>query len=363
LKAVILAGGSATRLRPLSCTRPKILFPVINKPLLQWILEGLVKNNVNEVIMAVNRQTEIAMKQFRTRKCGVRITYSCDPLRKPLGTGGPIKKAEKHIGYNASFLVLNGDIFADVNYREILRMHEEKGGVATIALCHVEDPSRYGVVELAKENRVKRFIEKPQREDAPTNLINAGIYIFSPEIFKYIPEGRMVSMEREVFPRLVEEGKLYGYIHNGLWVDIGKPEDYLKLNEMLLDSIFIQQKLKFKGEGVKVNKPVAFDKNVSVGEKSVIGPYAVLGENVKVGRNVFIQDSVVFSETEISDFASLEGAIIGEGAFIGRRVKIGRGCIIGDGVKVGDGITLSDGVLVCPSKEVFENVSAIKCII
>lgn len=362
MKAVILAGGFATRLRPLSCTRPKILFPIINRSLLEWTLEGLARNNINEAIMAVNHQTEIAMKQFRTQKCGVRITYSRDPLRKPLGTGGPIKKAEKHIGYDASFLVLNGDIFADVNYREILRMHEEKDATATIALYHVEDPSRYGVAELAEDNRIKRFIEKPQRENAPTNLINAGVYVFSPEIFKYIPERQAVSMEREVFPQLVKEGKFYGYVHDGLWMDIGKPEDYLKINKILLDSISVQQKLKIK-ERVKVNKPVAFDKNVSVGEKSVIGPYAVLGRNVTIGNNVSIHDSVILPETEISDFASLEGAIVGEGAFIGRGVKIGRGCVMGDYVKVGDNVTLSEGVLVCPSKEVFENVSPIKCVI
>jgi mannose-1-phosphate guanylyltransferase len=361
LKAVILAGGFATRLRPLSCTRPKILFPIINKPLLQWTLEGLAENNVNEVIMAVNYQTEIALKQFRIQKRGMHIVYSCDPLRKPLGTGGPIKKAEKYIGKNASFLVLNGDIFADINYREILRMHEEKDAIATIALHSVEDPSSYGVAELAEDNRIKRFIEKPQRKDAPTNLINAGIYIFSSEIFRYIPDGRAVSMEREVFPQLVKEGGLYGYVHDGLWMDIGKPKDYLEINKILLDSISIQQKSKIE-ERVKVNKPVAFDENVSVGEKSVIGPYTVLGRNVTIGNNVFIRDSVILPETEISDSAVIKGAIIGEGVFIGRKVKIGRGCIIGDYVKVRDNITLSEGVLICPSKEVFD-VSTIKCII
>ncbi|MEM2995006.1 MAG: NDP-sugar synthase [Candidatus Bathyarchaeia archaeon] len=362
MKAVVLAGGFATRLRPLSCTRPKILFPIVNKPLLEWIFEGLAKNGVDEVVMAVNCQTEIVLKQHRVQKCGMRIIYSCDPPRKPLGTGGPIKKVEKSIGHGGSFLVLNGDIFADVNYREILKVHEEKDAVATIVLYYVEDPSRYGVVELANDNRIKRFVEKPRREDAPTNLINAGIYIFSPEIFKYIPEGRMVSTEREVFPKLVEEGKLYGYVHDGLWMDIGKPEDYLKINRILLNSISAYQKFKAGGE-VKINKPVAFDRNVFVGEKSVIGPYTVLGRDVTVGNNVSICDSVVFPETEISDFASLESAIIGEGVFIGRRVKVGKGCVIGDYVKVGDGVTLGDGVLVCPSKEVNGETSTIKCII
>ncbi|MEM3536787.1 MAG: nucleotidyltransferase family protein, partial [Candidatus Bathyarchaeia archaeon] len=159
LKALILAGGFGTRLRPLSCTRPKILFPIINKPMLQWTFEKLSKSNIKEVILAVNHQTEAYIKMHKIPKNGLSIRYSRDPFKKPLGTGGPIKKAEKLIGYEESFLVLNGDIFADVNYAEIVKMHRENSAVATIALHTVEDPSRYGVAELTKENRIIRFIE------------------------------------------------------------------------------------------------------------------------------------------------------------------------------------------------------------
>lgn len=161
MKALILAGGFGTRLRPLSCTRPKSLFPILNKPLLEWTFERLAKNNITEAILAVNYQTEAAIKQHRIPRHGIHITYSRDPLGKPLGTGGPLKKAEKHIGHDAPFLILNGDIFADVDYTQLLKMHQEKNATATIALHQVEDPSRYGVAELAKDNRIKRFIEKP----------------------------------------------------------------------------------------------------------------------------------------------------------------------------------------------------------
>jgi mannose-1-phosphate guanylyltransferase len=361
LKALILAGGFATRLRPLSCTRPKILFPIVNKPLLEWTLERLTKNNIKEVIMAVNYQTEIAIKQHKIQKCGAHISYSHDPLRKPLGTGGPIKKAEKQIGHDSPFLVLNGDVFADVNYREILKLHEEKSAVATIALHKVEDPSRYGVAEIAGDNHIKRFIEKPPQKDAPTNLINAGVYALSPEIFEYIPDGRTVSMEREVFPKLAEKGVLYGYIHDGLWMDIGKPEDYMEINKILLDSLFAQRRLKIKNE-VKIEKPVFFDK-VSLKEKSVIGPYTILGQNVAVGKNAYIQESVILSNTQISDFAYIKGAIIGEGAFIGKGAKILEGCILGDHTIIRDKVSLAKGVLICPAKEVYESVRKTQCII
>jgi len=343
---LILAGGFGTRLRPLSCTRPKILFPIVNKPLLQWTFERLAKNKIKEGILAANLQTEAFIKQHRIPKCGLRITYSRDPLKKPLGTGGPIKKAEKLLGHDASFLVLNGDIFA----------------TATIALHRVKDPSRYGVAELAKGNRIKRFIEKPPREKAPTNLINAGVYILNPEIFKYIPKGRKVSLEREVFPKLSEAGKLYGYVFDGLWMDIGKLEDYLKINEILLDTFANQQKCK-TGSKVKVKKPVAVDKGVSIGEKSFIGPYAILGRNTTVGKNVRIQNSVVFPGVVISDFSSVNGAIIGENVAIGKGVKIGEGCVLGDHVKVKDNVSLVKGVSICPAKEISESVLTPKNII
>jgi mannose-1-phosphate guanylyltransferase len=361
LKVLILAGGYATRLRPLSCTRPKILFPIVNRPLLQWTLERLAKNRFKEAILAVNYQTEVFIKQSKIKKYGMKITYSRDPFEKPLGTGGPVKKAEKLIGHVDPFLVVNGDIFADVNYTEVLKIHEAKDALATMALHRVEDPSRYGVAELTKDNRITRFIEKPTRETAPTNLINAGVYVLNTEIFKYIPEKRKVSMEREVFPKLVEEGKLYGYVSEGLWMDIGEPEDYLEVNKKLLDLFANQQKYEVTDKA-EVKKPVAFDKGISIGEKSVIGPYAVLGRNATIGSRVRIRDSIAFPGTVISDSALIKGAIIGKDVFIGKGVKIREKCVLGDGVRINDNVSLAKDVSVCPAKEVTEDVLTSKCV-
>jgi mannose-1-phosphate guanylyltransferase len=350
LKAVILAGGFGTRLRPLSCTRPKILFPIVNKPLLQWTFERLAKNSVNEAILAVNYQTEVSIKQSGTPRCGIHISYSRDPLRKPLGTGGPIRKAEKKIGQN-TFLVLNGDIFADVSYSEILKLHEKKAAVATIALYRAEDPSRYGVAALKKNGQIRRFIEKPPPGTAPTNLINAGVYVFSPEIFKYIPEGRAVSLEREVFTQLTEEKNLYGYVFDGLWMDIGKPADYLEINRRLLLSLANPQKRKV-AERAQIKEPVALDREVSLGKESVVGPNTILGRNVVIGNGVRVSDSVIFPRVIISDFSTVTSAIIGEDAVIGKKVKIEKGCIIGDHARVKDNASLAQNVYVCPAEEV-----------
>ena len=361
MKALILAGGFGTRLRPLSCTRPKTLFPMVNKPLLQWIFERLAKNNIEEAILAVNGLTAFYIKQQRVPKYGLSVKYSIDPPKTPLGTGGPIKNAEKLIGHSEPFLVLNGDIFADLSYTEILEKHKERGNLATIALCEVEDPSRYGVAELAENCRIKRFIEKPAKGTAPTNLINAGIYVLSPKVFQYIPKGKAVSIEREVFPKLVEEGELYGHVFHGLWMDIGKPEEYLQTNKILLDSLANIPKPKTAGKFM-LNSPVALDKNVHIGAKSIIGPYAILGKNVTVGKNVQISESVILSDVKIDDSSSINGAIIGEGATIGKKVRIGKGCVIGDQAKVRDNVSLAKEAAVCPAKEVSENILKSKII-
>lgn len=348
-------GGLATRLRPLSCTRPKTLFPILNKPLLQWTFENLAKNSIKEVILATNSQTEVFIKQQKLPKNKLKIIYSPDPPRKQLGTGGPIKHAEKLIGHDSSFIVQNGDIFTNTNYKKILAIHEEKNAIATIALHRVENPSRYGVAELTKENRITRFIEKPPPETVPTNLINAGIYILNPKIFKYIPKAHALSIERQVFPKLAEEGRLYGHVSTDLWTDIGEPQEYLEINKALLKSYRTPPASRIENRG-KVVKPVAFAKGVSLGEKSITGPNVVLGENVSVGNGAHIKDSVIFPNATISDFTSVEGAIIGEEAHIGKNVEINRGCVLGDYVKVKDNVKLANDVSVCPSKEVSKSI-------
>jgi mannose-1-phosphate guanylyltransferase len=352
LKALILAGGFGTRLRPLSCTRPKILFPIVNKPLLQWTFEGLAESKVKDVILAVFYQTEVYIKHHRIPRSGLNLIYSHDPLRKPLGTGGSIKKAQRYVGHS-DFIVLNGDIFADVEYTEILKLHKEKDAVATIALHQVEDPSRYGVAELEEGGRIRKFLEKPQKRTGSENLINAGVYVLSAGIFDYIPENRPVSIEREVFPRLADEGTLFGYVFDGLWQDIGKPADYLEINKALLASFENHQK---KSHPSIIKMPVALDRGVHIGKNSIVGPDVVLGRNVSVGRNVRIWNSVVLSQTAISDSSSITGAIIGEGVFVGENVTISEGCIIGDHAKIRDKVSLAKGVSVCPAKEIREDV-------
>ncbi|MEM4713116.1 MAG: NDP-sugar synthase [Candidatus Bathyarchaeia archaeon] len=360
MKALILAGGFATRLRPLSCTRPKILFPVLNKPIVEWIMERLSKNDIEEVIFAINNQTACHLKQVKIPNYGMKIAYSYDPPKKPLGTGGAIKRAEKFLS-DSDFLVVNGDIFADIDYSKIIEMHMEKRAVATIALHKAKDPSRYGVAELAENGRVEFFVEKPLTWHSSSSLINAGIYVLNPKIFSYIPRGRKVSLEREIFPILVKERTLYGYPFEGLWTDIGKIDDYLEVNKVLLEMFHKKTEGTFKGGG-KTAPPAVCGDDTFVGRESVVGPYAVLGRKVRVGTNVQIRNSVIFDGVSIGDSSVISGAVIGENAVIGKGVRINENCVIGDYAVIGDKVKLAKGVIVCPAKEIFEDITTPKCI-
>jgi mannose-1-phosphate guanylyltransferase len=367
LKALILAGGFGTRLRPLSCTRPKLLFPIANKPLLDLTLERLAANGIDEAVLAVNFMAEALENHCGNTRHGIRLHYSRDrPLTSKtarssqgaLGTGGPVKQAQKLLGDTEPFLVLNGDILTDADYSKVVHDHEENNGIATIALRRVEDPSRYGVVEISEKKHITRFTEKPSKE-ATSRLVNAGIYVFEPDIFTYIPTGKHCSLETEVFPKIAEERKLFGHEIKGLWIDVGKPADYIRANQLWLQAgigaVSDPQKACI-GMQSKIKKAVAIGEGVSVDEKSTIGPNVSLGRNTSIGKGVSVKDSIVLPYTLISHNATVEGAIIGESVTVGRGVKIGKGCLIGDSAIIKDGVKLARNVKVCPFKEVSDDV-------
>ncbi len=368
MKALILAGGFGTRLRPLSCTRPKLLFPIANKPILDLTLERLAANGIDEVVLAVNFMADALEQAFGKSKHGIRLHYSKDVTPKnseatrssqgALGTGGPVKQAEKLLGQKEPFFVLNGDILTNADYSEIVREHRKHKGIATVALFRVEDPSRYGVVKLTKKRNITRFVEKPLK-NAPSNLVNAGIYVFEPKIFNYIPVRKRCSIERDIFPRLAEEGELFGHEIKGLWIDVGKPEDYVKANGLWLEAGMGTGSHPAKtriGRGVKIKETVAIGDNVTIEEGSIVGPNVSLGNRVSLGKRVRIKDSIILPQSIISDLTTIEGAIIGESVTIGKKVKIGKGCLIGDNTTVKDNVTLTENVKVCPSQEISESI-------
>lgn len=376
MKAIILAGGFGTRLRPLSCTRPKLLFPIANRPILDLTLQRLAQSGVEEVILAVSYMASVFEQTLGASRYGVKIRYSLDIKSDPhmrtkhpgqgyLGTGGPIRQAEELLGKEEPFFVLNGDILTNADYSGIMLAHKNFKGLATVALHKVEDPSRYGVVKLRQNNRIAEFIEKPISQPA-SKLVNAGIYVIEPDVLKLIPKGKRCSMEREIFPVLADKQKLYGHELTGLWIDIGKPVDYIKANRLWLEAKMECCLKPFKtriGSTTKIVKTVALGKDVTIGEGTTIGPNVSLGNRVSVGSSVRIRDSIIFPKAAISDMTVLEGSIIGEAATIGRRVRIQEGCLIGDNTEIEDNVTLAKGVKICHSRRIDESISEPGCVL
>jgi len=323
----------------------------------EWTLNNLVKNDVGEVILAVNYMADELEKHFGKKFGKVRIRYVRDLT--PLGTGGPIKNAQRLLR-GAVFAVMNGDILSEVKLKEMLKVHLEKDAVATVALHEVDDPSGFGVVKLGGDMRVESFVEKPKPHQAPSRLINAGVYLMNSEIFKYIPAGRKVSIEREVFPVLAEKSRLYGYRYSGMWFDVGKVASYRDANFHFLERICAGNAIARRGvkvgREVKLEAPTLVCEQTKIGDNSTIGSYTYLGRYVHVGRSVSAVKSIVFDNVRIGDFSNLDESIVGEGAVIGRGVSLGRNTILGDYVAVADGVRIAGGTVVCPGKEVAEDV-------
>ncbi|MCW4050245.1 MAG: NDP-sugar synthase [Candidatus Bathyarchaeota archaeon] len=355
MKALVLAGGFGTRLRPLSCSRPKTLFPLANQPLIDYTLQNLVKGGVDTVVLSVYYMAENIVRYLGPTKHDLGILYSRE--QRPLGKGGGIKYAEDMLNGQA-FVVMNGDIVTDLDLRRLINYHKEKGGLATIALYQVRDPSRYGCVELDNEGRITRFVEKPEPGSAPSNLINAGIYILEPEVLEYMPPGKKFDTEEDVFPILAEEGKLFGFEFHGYWTDIGVPEEYLNANAKLLAN---QEKGSTNPNtnvdpSATIIKPCILGENVSIGAESVIGPNVSLSDNVHIGKGCRIQNSIIFSGATIEDYSSVRNAIIGENAVLAKWVKVESGSLIGDYAQIMDSVTITEGVSICPSTTIEESI-------
>ncbi len=356
--AVVLAGGFATRLRPLTLTKPKPLLPVLDKPLLDWILEGLRRSGASRVVLAVRYMADKIRERYGPGFEGVELVFVEED--RPLGDAGPLRLVDQAVGLNETFMVVNGDIFTNLDFGEVFQYHKRVGGLATVVLTEVEDPSRYGVAVVDEEMRVTRFVEKPRREEAPSRLVNAGVYVFEPEVLKYIPERREpVKLAKHVLPRLVEEGQLYGFVFRGLWRDIGVPRDYLLANMEALSYYypdgFVSSEAKVS-ERAELVGPVYVGAGVVVEAGARLGPSAVVCRGARVGSMALVERSVVMARAKIEDATVVKGSIIGEGCFIDRWARVEEGSVIGDEVVVGEGVYIAPRTVILPFKEVESSI-------
>jgi len=320
MKALVLAGGEGLRLRPFTLTTPKSMLPVANIPLLYYQFSLLKRHDINEVVVGIGYKAEYFRQSIGplARKAGVKAYLSVED--EPLGTGGGLRNA---CGFfrNADepLVVVNGDIITDFDLGRILAFHKERNACATIGLVKVSDPSAYGLVITDARMKIGKFVEKPKPEEMVADTINAGVYVFSPGIFDAIGPDNPVSLERFVFPHLLEKGmSLNGYIHCGYWIDIGLMDKYRQANFDILDG-----KVRFfetleggptcekKGEG----KLLAGRKTV-LKEGVRIRGRVIIGENCFIGKDCILEDSIIFSDSVIRDRCVVSGSIIGKGALI-----------------------------------------------
>lgn len=325
MKAVVLVGGFGTRLRPLTLTSPKQMLPVIDRPMLEHVIDGLGRHGVDEVVLSLGYKEDVFREAYPNSECaGVKLTYAVEP--EPLDTAGAVRFAAEAAGIDKTFIVINGDVFTDLDVMSVWNRHHEIGAEATMALTPVDDPSRYGVVPTDPDGKVLGFVEKPPVGKAPTNWINAGTYVLEPSVLQRIETGRKVSIERETFPAIVADGGLWAVQSDAYWVDAGTPETYIQIQLDLLDGV----------RGAAVNG-VAADASV---DPSAVIERSVIMSGATVAANAVIRGSIVSMDAVIGKGALIEGSILGPRAVVGAGAKLTGMTMLGDSARVDDGASL-----------------------
>lgn len=316
MKAVVLVGGFGTRLRPLTFTTPKNLLPVVHVPMVERVLSHLSEHGVTEAVLALGYKPDTFLAAYPDGVCaGVRLTYAVED--EPLDTAGAIRFAAGEAGIDERFIVVNGDVLTDLDVTRLVRFHDASGAEGTIALHEVEDPSRFGVVVTDVAGQVQAFIEKPDAEDAPSNRINAGTYVFEPSVLGRIDVGRRVSVERETFPALVDAGTLFALDGDAYWLDAGTPETYLQASLDLLPS---------DGEG-------SIHESATVAESAHI-ERSVVGAGATVGDDVTLTEAIVLDGAVLEPGARVHRSVVGPGAVIRRNAELLDLTVIGDAVDI-----------------------------
>ena len=367
MKAVVMAGGEGTRLRPLTSNQPKPMVPIVGKPCMEHIVELLKQHGFEDIVVTLAFMPQAIRSYFGSGEShGVRVQYSVE--ESPAGTAGSVKLAEEAL--DERFLVISGDALCDIDLTALWRAHEEKGAAVTIALKSVDNPLEFGIVVTDDDGRIERFLEKPSWSQVFTDTINTGIYVVEPEVLEHIPTDRPYDWAKELFPLLLEMGRpLFGYVADGYWQDIGNLEQYRQANFDALDQ---RAKLEIPGiqlrgnvwigEGVELDDLESFEGPAFVGNycriapDATVGAYSVLGSSVVVREHARTSRCVVDASTYIGRSASVEGAIVGRMCDIRPHARLQEGAAVGDQSIIGDESVVMPGVRIYPYKEVESGV-------
>jgi len=353
VQAVVLVGGEGTRLRPLTLETPKPMVPIMNMPFLERTLRRLKEAGIDDVILPAGYLPEAITSYFGDgSRLGMRLRYVIEET--PLGTAGALKNVEEYI--TGPFFVLNGDVLTSLDLRGMMADHQRTGGLATIHLIRVEDPSPFGAVVHDAAGRIEAFIEKPKPGESPTNEVNAGTYLLEREVLDAIPAGRKVSIERETFPALIAAGRpLYAYTTDDYWIDLGNPEAYLAAHRHIFDnSMPLDLVPEVDGPGrdtipaSAVRAPIFVGSGCRVAPDAVVGPYTVLGDNCEIGPGAVVADSLLWDGVTVGAGAHLDTVIVASRARIGAGARVGSGSVIGHGADVPANSELAPDARIAP---------------
>ncbi len=345
MKAILLAGGKGTRLRPLTIHTPKPIVPIFNRPFLHYQLDLLKQvPEIDEAILSLNYQPRRIEEIFGDGSdTGLSIRYVVEP--SPLGTAGAVRYAGESL--HESVVVFNGDVLTGVDLGAVIRLHRERKAKATIVLTPVENPSAYGLVETDAAGNILRFLEKPNPDEITCDTINAGIYILEPDTFDRIPKDTAWSIERSFFPSLIERGETFvASVYRGYWIDIGTPEKYRQVHRDIMDGRYRARAFADRAsstpagawvspdarieDGATIDAPCFIDEGTVVKAGARIGAYSVIGRQCHIEEHATIDDSIIWSGARIGQEAVVRRSILG------RQCHIGRNAVVEDGVVLGD---------------------------
>lgn len=340
MKAVVLAGGFSTRLRPLTNFIPKPLVPVVNKPIIEHVVDRLVEADVRDVVFTLHYRAQEIIDHFGDGgRHGIKPTYIVEG--EPLGTAGSVKNVEHLL--DEDFLVVSGDILFDFDLRAVIKNHFERGSRATIVLSRVDSVEQFGVAELDSDGRVVGFVEKPDPAKVKSRLVNAGIYVLNKSVLKLVEKGVMTDFSLNVFPKLVRSGELYGYSPEGFWYDVGTFQGLLKAQHETLAG---RTKIKIPGKRVVEGIYVQGDVDLSDPEK-LVGP-AVIGGGSKVGDGVTLRYASVGPRVTLGVKSTLVDSMVMEGCLVGggcvlTNVVLGRRCTVSPNKTISGPVGFGDG--------------------
>jgi len=342
MKAILLAGGKGTRLRPLTIHTPKPIVPIFGRPFLHYQIDLLRQvPEIDEVILSLNYQPRRIEEIFgEGTGLGVRLRYVVEP--QPLGTAGAVRYANSSL--DETVVVFNGDVMTAVDLPAVLRLHRERQAKATIVLTPVKNPAAYGLVETDAEGNVLRFLEKPKPEEITCDTINAGIYLLEPDTLERIPRDTAWSIERSFFPSLVERGERFvAYICPGYWIDIGTPEKYLQVHRDVMDGRFPAPPFEASSspvawvapdarieDGATVEAPCFVDHGAVVKAGARVGAYSVVGRRCQIEEGASVEGSIVWANTRVGRDADVRDALLGRHCHVGRNATIRGGAVVGD---------------------------------